>query len=155
MSLTYRVIGLSDLAQVPDLLERGFGEAASAAKQHSLSVNWQEYQRLAQAGVLYICGCFAGSELVGFVGMVKLLDLWGLNGYVASVVTIYLHPSYRKGFNGYRLIRYAEKLALATGCIEIRLPVSSRSKNHRGKPRTNLFANLGYRLREVVFAKRL
>ena len=155
MSLTYRVIGLDDLAQADSLLRLGYNEAASTAKQFPLKVNWQQYRRVADAGLLHICGCFDGTTLVGFVGLTKLMELWGLNSFVAVVGAIYLSPDYRKGMNGYRLIRYAERLALAVDCVEIKFSVSRRSKNRLGKPRANLFANLGYQFREAVFAKRL
>lgn len=155
MSLTYKIIGLRELSEANDLLHLGYNESASTAKQHSLSIDWQQYQRFVDAGMLHICGCFDGNTLVGFVGIIKLLDLWGLGGYIADVSAIYLHPDYRKGMNGFKLIRYAEKIALALDCIEIKFQVSRRSKSHTGKPRANLFASLGYKFREAVFVKRL
>ena len=155
MSLTYRIIGLGDLARATKLLEMGYNEVASRAKLHPLKVNWQQYQRFVDANLLQICGCFDRDILVGFVGLIKLMELWGSDSYVAEVQTIYLHPSYRKGLNGYKLIRFAEKVALAMDCKEVKLPVSCRSKNHLGKPRTHLFASLGYQFKEAVFIKRL
>ena len=155
MSLTYRVIGLSDLSKAIGLLEAGYNESASTAKQYPLKVNWQQYQRFVDANLLHICGCFDGPSLVGFVGITKLLELWGLGGFTADVAAIYLHPSYRKGMNGYKLIRFAERLAAAVDCKEIKFSVSRRSKSHMGKPRANLFASLGYQFREAVFVKRL
>ncbi len=155
MSLQYRIIGLGDLAQAQKLLEAGYSESASMAKQYPLDVNWQQYQRFADAGLLHICGCFDRTTLVGFVAITKLMELWGLGGFTADVVAVYLYPTFRKGMNGYRLIRYAEKLALAVDCKEIRFSVSRRSRNHLGKSRANLFASLGYQFREAVFVKEL
>ena len=155
MSLTYRIMGLGELSHAKDLLELGYNEAAPTASQYPLKVNWQSYQRLNDANLLHICGCFDGASLVGFVGLVKFLELWGLDGFVADVAAIYLHPSYRKGLNGYKLIRFAEKVALAMDCKEIKFSVSRKSKSHLRKPRTSLFANLGYQFREAVFVKRL
>lgn len=155
MNLAYRVIGLRDLAEAQDLLEAGYEESASMAKQYPLDINWQQYQRFVELGLLHICGCFDGDTLVGFVGLTKLLELWGLGGFSADVSAIYLHPDYRKGLNGYRLIRFAERLALAVDCREIRFSVSRRSRSHLGKPRANLFASLGYQFREAVFVKAL
>lgn len=155
MRLQYRIIGLGDISQAQDLLEAAYNESASTAKQYPLKVNWQQYQRFADAGLLHICGCFDGDTLVGFVWVIKLLELWGLDGFVADVTAIYLKPEYRKGVNGYKLIRYAEKLAVAIDCKEIKFSVSRRSKSQRGKARTHLFTNLGYQFREAVFVKRL
>ena len=155
MSLTYRIIGLNELARAQGLLDLGYDEAASTARQHPLKLDWAQYRRIADAGMLYVCGCFDRGTLVGFVGITRLMDLWGLGGFVADVAAIYLHPDYRRGFNGYKLIRYAEKVALATDCKEIKFSVSRRSKGRSGKPRTSLFASLGYQFREAVFVKRL
>jgi GNAT superfamily N-acetyltransferase len=153
--LTYHIIGLDDLAQAHDLLALGYNESASTARQYPLKVDWAQYRKFADAGMLHICGCFDGGALIGFVGITKLLELWGLSGFVADVAAIYLHPNYRKGYNGYRLIRYAEKIALALDCKEIKFSISRRSKSHLGKARANLFASLGYQFREAVFVKRL
>jgi GNAT superfamily N-acetyltransferase len=154
VSPQFRIIRLQDLAQAESLLALGYEEAASTSKQHPLEINWRAYQRLADTGTLCIGGCF-NPELVGFVGMVKLPDLWGLNGYVADVAAVYLHPDHRKGLTGYKLIRYAEKIARAMDCLELKFSVSRRSKSHLSKPRANLFANLGYTFREAVFVKRV
>lgn len=155
MGLQYRIIGLSDLAQAQDLLKLGYNESASTAKQYPLRINWAQYQKYADAGLLHLCGSFDGGTLAGFVGIIKSMELWGLGGFTADVVAIYLHPDYRKGFNGFRLIRYAERVALAVDCKEIKFSISRRSKSHLGKPRASLFANLGYQFREAVFVKRL
>jgi len=155
VSLRFHIIGLGDIAQAQDLLTEAYNESASSAKQYPLNVNWAQYQKFSDAGLLYICGCFNGSALVGFVCVIKSLELWGLGGFVADVTAIYLKPEYRKGLNGYKLIRQSEKLALAIDCKEIRFSVSRRSKNHLGKSRANLFATIGYQFREAVFTKRL
>jgi GNAT superfamily N-acetyltransferase len=155
VSLRYRIVGLGDMHQAQDLLVAAYNESASSAKQYPLNVNWVQYQKFSDAGLLHICGCFDGATLVGFVLVIKSLELWGLGGFVADVTAIYLRPEYRKGLNGYRLIRQAEKLATAIDCREIRFSVSRRSKSHRGKARANLFATIGYQFREAVFTKRL
>jgi GNAT superfamily N-acetyltransferase len=155
VKLQFRIIGLGDLAQAQELLATGYNEAASTARQYPLSINWAQYQKFVDAGLLHICGCFNGNTLVGFVAIIKLLELWGLNDFVADVAAVYLLPDYRKGTNGYRLLRYAEKVAIAVDCKEIKFSVSRRSKSSKGKPRANLFANLGYQFREAVFVKRL
>jgi GNAT superfamily N-acetyltransferase len=143
------------MLQAQDFLAYAYDEAASSAKQHPLSVAWAQYQKLSDVGLLHICGCFDGDILVGFVCIVKSLDFWRVGSFVADVTAVYLRPEYRKGLNGYRLIRQAEKLAIVIDCKEIRFSVSRRSKGHSGKPRANLFATIGYQFREAVFTKRL
>jgi GNAT superfamily N-acetyltransferase len=113
------------------------------------------YQRFYDAGVLCVVGCFSDSILVGYGVVIKLPELWGLGGFVADVVSIYLLPEYRKGLNGFRLIRFVENAARVLECKEIKVSVSRRSKDKLGRPRTNLFAKLGYSFREAVLVKRL
>ena len=150
MSLSFRVISLSELQQANDLIESGYAETVQGPP---LNIDWGWYQNLFAAGVIAICGCFDGLKLIGFVVIMKLADLWE-SRMMANVVALYLLPEYRQGFNGVRLIRTAEKLAKAMDCKKIRFSVSRKSV-FKGKPRSKVFIGLGYSLKELVLEKGL
>ena len=152
--LVFRVISLSELKGAQDLLEQAFRETSSSAQSCTLSVNWGLCQRLRDAGLLFFLGCFATTTLVGFAALTKTEDFWREGMVVAVVNTLYLHPEHRRGYNGVRLIKHTEKLAMAIDCNELSLAPSIRSRT-RGGHLTDLLVNLGYSVKEIVTTVRL
>lgn len=154
--LEYRLIGLAqfyELAQ--DLIRDHFNEVASSKEDFGLDFNWQIWQDMSDAGLLYICAAFDGDNLVGYIPVIKVPNLIHAGVRTCIGQSIYLVPKHRKGFAGIRLIKFAENLAKALDAEEFKVSISKNSKSGKGEPLSRLFTILGYKFREVVYSKRL
>lgn len=154
--LTYRLIGLGEfetLAQ--ELRQQHFNEVSSSKEDYEFNFNWPIWRDLSDAGLLYICGAFDKATLVGYVPLLKVPNLVHAHVRTCIIQSIYLAPDFRKGIAGLKLIRFAEKLAMALEAEELKVSISKNSKSRRGKPLSELFTNLGYKFKEVVYSKKL
>lgn len=135
------------------LIAEQFEEASSSKGEYPLSINWEVGYNFESVNCLYVCGMFDGTHLIGYVMIFKVPNLFHSMVTTALFQATYIMPEYRG--HGLRLIRYAEKVAKALECTEIKISISKRSKSRDGRPLSTLFTLIGYTFKEVVFTKRL
>ena len=151
MSLEFRLITLQELrALEAGMLQAHFEEGSTYREEAPLNVDWAGYEQHERRGTCLTVGAFDGPRLVGYSGVARVPDLFYSSIVSGVLQLIYLKPAYRKGMNGFRLLRYMMRLAKALGCNQFTVSVS------RGRKReAQWIASLGFKHRELVFTKSL
>ena len=109
--------------------------------------DWETYEALEQAGILKVFTVRSEGKLVGYYSCVVSPSLHSRGLLQAAVDAIYLHPDYRKGLTGYKLIKFAEK-CLKEDNVKIIL-LGTTEVN----PIDPLLLKLGYSKTEAKFEK--
>lgn len=133
---------------IDDLIVMNHAETG-ARNGLTLCPDWSRYKALEESGSLVITTARDGEKLVGYS-----VDLLSKHPHYSTEVMgindlTYLHPDYRKGSNGVRLIREAEKILKSLGVTYV-----TRS----AKDQTALAAllpHMKYEREETVFGKRI
>lgn len=101
------------LCQVKDecipLIERHWEEIAINKDRIKLNPDWEVYEKLEELGVLTIFTARHFGKLVGYFVVIVQSNIHYKDHVFASNDIIYLHPDYRKGMTGVKLIKFAEK----------------------------------------------
>lgn len=146
---------LEDVAQVKDqiqdLLQAHWQELATDKELMVLKPDWDRYAVLEQAGVLYVLTARTDSgELVGYHAVMIDHNLHYSDMLVAVSDVLFLHPDYRQGRAGLRLIDLTEEIARNSGAVAILW---------RAKPNTTLDRILRRRkataVQDISFLQRL
>ena len=109
----------------------------------------ERYEMLDEIGLGMALGVFDGEEIVGYSSNLVAPSLHYRGLMVCQNDAIYLHPAYRKGTLGLRLIRETERFARERGADMI---------VWQCKPNTSLHALLArgqYGLQDLVFTRSL
>lgn len=101
------------LCQVKDecipLIERHWEEIAINKDRIKLNPDWDAYDLLEDSGRLTIFTARSSEKLVGYLVVLLGNNIHYKDHVFASNDIIYLHPDYRKGMTGVKLIKFAEK----------------------------------------------
>jgi GNAT superfamily N-acetyltransferase len=117
MPLTFTV---EPWAQVwPELApfwEQHWREVAIDQDHIKLDINLGWYDEMAACGMLHVVVARDAGQVVGYLlAMVRYHPRYKTS--LTGIVDIYwLHPSYRRGYNGSRLLKYAEASLRQRGC---------------------------------------
>ena len=109
--------------------------------------DWEAYEALEQVGILKVFTVRSEDKLVGYYSCVVSSSLHSRGLLQATIDAIYLHPDYRKGLTGYKLIKFAEKCLKEDGVKIILLGTTEVN------PIDPLLLKLGYSKTEVKFEK--
>lgn len=129
------------------LLEEHWQEIALNKEKIRLNPDWERYHCLEDEGLLKIFTAREEGKLVGYFVVVASKGLHYKDHVFAVNDIIYLHPDYRKGRTGIKLIQFAEKCLQQDGVSVLTI----NTKVHR--PFDKLMEFLGFGLIERVYSK--
>jgi GNAT superfamily N-acetyltransferase len=129
------------------LLEQHWQEIALNKDKIKLNPDWEVYHSLEQANALKIFTARAEGELVGYFVVMVQPNPHYKDHLFASNDIIYLHPDYRKGRTGLKLIQFAEGCLKEDGVSVLTI----NTKVH--KPFDRVMEFLGFGLIERVYSK--
>ena len=109
--------------------------------------DWEAYETLEEAGILKVFTVRFEGKLVGYYSCIVSPSLHSKGLLQATIDAIYLHPDYRKGLVGYKLIKFAEKCLKEDGVKIILLGTTEVN------PIDPLLLKLGYSKTEAKFEK--
>lgn len=135
------------IAEVWPLLAAHWEEIARNKDVMVLAPDAERYQALEDLGMVIALAAYDGGAIVGYcvTFVVKHLHYAGLT-YATNDV-LYVHPDYRRGRTGLRLIRETERLAKERGA---RLVLWHAKE---GTPLVSIFSRLGYTVQDIIFAR--
>lgn len=132
-----------------DLLRMHWAEIALNQDAIKLNPFVEQYEDAEKAGILRIFTARDGDDLVGYFALLVQPSLHYRDHLFANNDVIYLHPDYRKGMAGAKLIKFAVE-CLAQDGVSV---VFINTKTH--KPFDVLLKRLGFNHIENLYAKRL
>lgn len=118
-----------------------------------LNPDWERYVDFEKAGMLFIMTARAQGVLVGYLTVVVYPHLHHRDVKWATVDVMWLHPSFRKGWTGVRMLRHLEKGMRKLGAGVVWFAVKNHFKNRNARGVGELLTFLGYGEVETVFAK--
>lgn len=148
MSVTYQQEFMATV--VPDmqsLLEQHWQEIAVNRDKIKLNPDWEAYADLESAGIARAFTARNGGILVGYFVVFCKQNIHYRDHVFAVNDVIYLHPDYRKGMTGVKLIKFAEKCLAEDGVSVLVI----NTKTHR--PFDAVLEHLDFSLTERVYAK--
>ena len=129
------------------LIQRHWEDIALNKDKIKLNPDWDAYHTLEQAGALKAFTAREDGKLVGYFVVIIQYNLHYKDHLFASNDIIFLHPDYRKGRTGIKLIQFAEKCLKEDGVSVL----SINTKVH--KPFDKLMQFLGFNLVERIYSK--
>jgi GNAT superfamily N-acetyltransferase len=132
-----------------NLLEMHREELATYKHLMVLKPNLESYQKLEDAGKLIGLGLYDEDKIVGYSVLILTTALHYSDLIIAQNDLIYIHPDYRKGKWGLKLIYATEEAAREKGIKMILW---------HGKEKTifsELMPKLGYIVQDIMFSKEL
>jgi GNAT superfamily N-acetyltransferase len=140
--------GLRDLAALH------WAEAELEPEATPLAVDWAHLQWLERCGGYLVTAAFQDQRLVGYASYFVNKHTRSMHTTMAHADAMYLLPEYRRGWNGVRLIRQAERDLRQTGAVRINYAINTAVRiGKRGKTVGDLFAALGYRKTGEIVGK--
>lgn len=120
-----------------------------ALNQDSIPLNmwFEEYDRLAQAGLLHIVTVRDDDKIIGYYWATIRNHLHYAQSLTAYTDMFFLHPKYRKGSNGVKLFRFFEESVKAKGVQ--RIIANTKTKLDKSA----IFERLKYQRAEIVYTK--
>lgn len=131
------------------LIESHWEEVAVNKDHIKLNPDWEAYEKLEELGVLTIFTARHFGKLVGYFVVIVQSNIHYKDHVFASNDIIYLHPDYRKGLTGVKLIKFAEKCLIQDG-VSV-MVINTKVKN----PFDPVLERLGFNLTERVYSKYL
>jgi len=129
------------------LLNAHWREVAQYPEVQVLDPDWQIYEQMERSGKLWVLTARDGGRLVGYIVMMLSRHLHYRSLTIAIDDIHFIHPDYRKGLTGYRMIRTTVKAMQALG---VRM-CTFRTK--AAKDHGQLFRRLGFEPNDIVYAK--
>jgi len=108
---------------------------------------WDAYLEAEAGGRLHLLTARAGGELVGYHVSFLAPHMHSKSCFCAYVDRYYLAPEWRRGTNGIRLLKEAEKSLAELGIGKIYSGTSAKKDNSR------LLEFLGYGMSDVMYSK--
>jgi hypothetical protein len=124
-----------------------YNEIALSKDKIELGPDWDMYQALEDANLLHFYTMRENGFLAGYFAMIAMRDLHYKDHIFALNDLIYINPKSRKGFNAWRLIKFAERDLKDVGVSVMHINV----KTH--KPFDRLLVRLGFEHSENIFRK--
>ena len=129
------------------LLESHWEEIALNKDKIKINPDWDTYYALQDQGKLHIFTARDEGALVGYFVVFVSQHIHYKDHLFANNDLIYLSPSYRKGFTGIKLIKFAESCLKADGLSILTV----NTKTH--KPFHNIMRYLGFSSSETLYSK--
>ena len=133
--------------EAQELIRLHWEEIATNKETIKLNPDWDLYYALEDRGNLNIYTAREDGRLVGYFVVIVGSNLHYKDHMFAENDILYLHPNYRQGWTGIRLLKFAEKALKEEGVSVIKI----NTKVH--KPFDPLMEWLDYRLTERVYTK--
>jgi len=130
-----------------ELLEMHYHEIALNKDKIKLNPDWEAYEALEDSNQLRIFTVRDEEKLVGYFVLIVSKSLHYVDHLYAVNDIIYVHPEYRKGMLGAKLMKFAEKCLKEDGVSLIM--VNTKLHKDFGK----LLGRLGYNPIETVYSK--
>ena len=132
-----------------DLLEQHYKEIGLYNSKVVFDPDVERYESLCDAGALYIVAVRVEGTLVGYCAnfITQSLHYKATKSCINDV--FYIHPDYRKGFLGVRLIKEMESLMKEEGVNVLMFNFKTYA------PLDSLFSRLGWDFSEKVYTKYL
>lgn len=118
-----------------------------------LDPDWTRYAQLDQFGWLGIATVRIDGEMIGYMTLIIGPHLHHKAVKWATVDVMYLHPKYRKGWTGVRLIKFVEKGLRKLEVKVFWFSVKSHFTNERGRTVEEVLKFLGFDYTEATYAK--
>lgn len=134
--------------EIAGLVEEHWREVSDIGEV-PLDIDWQHYRNLEAGGQLFTLAVRDEGRLVGYVIHLVVYLPHYRTTLVARDDAHYLHPDYRRGSAGARMIRAAERALKVIGVKRILYHTKTRA----GLDRTRLFERLGYQPVETIVSK--
>lgn len=108
--ITFQVEKLDQVKdELPVLLKLHYDEIALNKEHIPLDPDWEKYKTLCDRGNLFVVTARTDDQLlVGYSVFFTTYHLHYKSTLVASNDILYLHPDYRKGTTGIKLIKFSE-----------------------------------------------
>lgn len=132
-----------------DLLVLHREELATNKKLMILKPDRQKYKKLEDLGCLKTLMLFDNEKMIGYSILILTNALHYMDLTMGQSDVLFIHPDYRKGRWGIKLIQETEKLAKNHGIKFI---------TWHGKENTSfshLMPKLGYQVQDIIFSKEL
>lgn len=150
MSIKYQQEFLSSCEKdCQDLIKQHWEEIALNKDHIKLNPDWESYHSLEESGILKIFTARDNQTLIGYFVVTVSRSLHYKDHIFANNDIFYLDESYRKGFTGIKLMKFAEKCLKEDGVSLLNV----NTKIH--KPFDTLMTFLGYKNIERVYSKYL
>lgn len=133
--------------EMQSLLELHWELIALNKESIKLNPNWAEYVRLDEAGILKLYTARQDGDLVGYFAVTVNTSLHYQDHKFATNDVIFIHPDYRNGSAGYKLIKYAEDQLFQMG---VSLMIMN-TKIHQ--PFDKLLERMGFKQIERIYSK--
>ncbi len=131
------------------LLIRHYEEIALNKDIIKFNPNWDMYEKYESIGALKIYTAREDGIMIGYFVVSVAPNLHYQDHIFAQNDIIYIAPEHRKGFTGWKLIKFAEEKLKEYGASILMINVK------RHKPFDKLLDRLGFENIENVFSKRL
>jgi GNAT superfamily N-acetyltransferase len=146
--MLFQIEKLSDIRdEVQPLLEIHWELIALNQDKIKLNPDWDTAEELCNQGRLKIFTARHKGKLVGYFALVVGTSLHYVDHKFATCDVIFVHPDYRKGMTGYKLIKTAEDYLKIAGVSLINI----NTKVHT--PFDRLMEKMGYNLIERLYSK--
>lgn len=135
--------------EAQELFRAHWDEIAEMKDVNVLDPDVDEYRALAKSGRLHILTARDEGKLVGYYAAFIKNNLHYKSVIVGSDDLYFIHPAYRRGGVGVRLLLAAERMQREAGAV---IAVLKEKLSH---PHAALFERLGYKPMERVLWKKL
>lgn len=135
------------IRELPELFTKHWIEIETDHELIPLAPNWDKYIGMEKAGVLHVMAVRDEEKLVGYAFLAVLPHLHYCTTVMGWSDILYLLPSYRRGFNGIKLLTETEKMAGELGAK--RLYIIAKVNRTFGR----VLKRLGYVCVEEVHSK--
>ena len=150
MALEFKQEFINDVKpEIVNLINLHWEEIALNKDVIKLNPDWKSYYNLEDNNKLKIFTARYDNVLIGYFIVIIHVNLHYKDHLFASNDILYLHPDYRKGFAGIKLIKYAEKCIKEDGISVMTINV----KEH--KSFGVILERLDYTPEETVYSKPL
>lgn len=141
--------------EVALLIEAHWRELAVNRDVIPLDPDWEQYARIAKAGMMHFVSVRADGVMVGYHCSFVMPHIHYKGTLHAFVDVFYIKPEYRRGSVGVRLFRVVERTLKARGVKKIMTPTKNHLKigHDRGGDVGDLLIALGHQWSERQFVK--
>ncbi|MBV8666745.1 MAG: GNAT family N-acetyltransferase [Burkholderiaceae bacterium] len=102
-----------------ELLKLHYQELTRNKEVVSLNPIWEKYAALEKAGLIALFTARDDGQLVGYSAFIVQPHLHYAETLIAQNDVLFLHPDYRKGMTGIKLIKYSERELKTQGVRKI------------------------------------
>ena len=137
------------LPEAISLLRLHYDEVAPYKILFVLNLDVEAYAKMEAMGILHILTARIDGKLVGYISLIVKEHIHYRDTLMATDDVHFVHPDYRKGSLGIKLIRVAEQKMKEMG-VKV-MALRTKVKSNHGL----IFERLGFEPMDVVYLKRL